>query len=95
MALTETSSSTETIAALATATGQGGVGIVRVSGPKSKVIAEAVIGFEPKLVTHTSLPFLILQVKKLMKASRYSSKGQIPLPEKMFLNYKAMVDRLS
>jgi tRNA modification GTPase len=31
---------TDTIAAIATATGRGGVGIVRVSGPKSRVVAE-------------------------------------------------------
>lgn len=39
---------TDTIAAIATAPGQAGVGIVRVSGPSAAVIARAVLGFEPK-----------------------------------------------
>jgi len=38
---------TETIAALATPPGQGGVGIVRVSGPKSAAIARAMLGQLP------------------------------------------------
>ena len=38
-----------TICAIATAPGRGGVGIVRVSGPKAKSIAEQLIGFTPKL----------------------------------------------
>jgi len=39
---------TDTIAAIATAPGQAGVGIVRVSGPKASAIARAMLGFEPK-----------------------------------------------
>lgn len=39
---------TETIAAIATAPGRGGVGIVRVSGPLAREIAEAICGFQPK-----------------------------------------------
>ncbi len=39
---------TDTIAAIATAPGQAGVGIVRVSGPKASVIARAMLGFDPK-----------------------------------------------
>ncbi|NRP11115.1 MULTISPECIES: tRNA uridine-5-carboxymethylaminomethyl(34) synthesis GTPase MnmE [unclassified Marinobacterium] len=42
------SSSKDTIVAQATATGQGGVGIVRLSGPKSAEILEAFIGFKAK-----------------------------------------------
>lgn len=38
---------TDTIAAIATAPGRGGVGIVRVSGPKAARIAEAVLGKLP------------------------------------------------
>jgi len=37
---------TDTIAALATATGRGGVGIVRISGPKAKQIAEQLLPFK-------------------------------------------------
>lgn len=40
---------TETIAAIATAPGRGGVGIVRVSGPKSVEIAESILGHCPKI----------------------------------------------
>ncbi|WP_339799379.1 tRNA uridine-5-carboxymethylaminomethyl(34) synthesis GTPase MnmE [uncultured Marinobacter sp.] len=39
---------TETIAAIATAPGQAGVGIVRVSGPQARAIAERVLGFAPR-----------------------------------------------
>lgn len=38
----------DTIAAIATAPGRGGVGIVRVSGPKSLAIAESILGRTPK-----------------------------------------------
>ena len=37
----------DTIAAQATAPGRGGVGIIRLSGPKSLAIAKQIIGFEP------------------------------------------------
>lgn len=36
-----------TIAAIATAPGRGGVGIVRISGPQAKAIAEQLLGFTP------------------------------------------------
>ncbi|MFT7110477.1 MAG: tRNA modification GTPase [Psychrobacter glaciei] len=39
---------TDTIVAIATPPGRGGVGIIRVSGPKSKVIANEMLGFNPK-----------------------------------------------
>ncbi|BEH16543.1 tRNA uridine-5-carboxymethylaminomethyl(34) synthesis GTPase MnmE [Marinobacter shengliensis] len=39
---------TDTIAAIATAPGQAGVGIVRVSGPKAVEIAQNMLGFEPR-----------------------------------------------
>ncbi len=39
---------TDTIAAIATAPGQAGVGIVRVSGPKARAMAKQLLGFEPK-----------------------------------------------
>jgi tRNA modification GTPase len=39
--------STDTIAAIATASGAGGIGIVRVSGPLSQTIAKAVLGHCP------------------------------------------------
>lgn len=40
--------STDTIAAIATAPGQAGVGIVRVSGPEAAAIAARLLGFEPR-----------------------------------------------
>lgn len=39
---------TDTIVAIATPPGRGGVGIIRVSGAKSKYIAESIVGFVPK-----------------------------------------------
>lgn len=39
---------TDTIAAIATAPGQAGVGIVRVSGPDARAIAARMLGYEPK-----------------------------------------------
>ncbi|MFL1485816.1 tRNA uridine-5-carboxymethylaminomethyl(34) synthesis GTPase MnmE [Marinobacter sp. LN3S78] len=39
---------TDTIAAIATAPGQAGVGIVRVSGPSAAAIASSVLGFKPR-----------------------------------------------
>lgn len=39
---------TETIAAIATAPGQSGVGIVRISGPGARVIARTMLGFAPR-----------------------------------------------
>jgi tRNA modification GTPase len=48
---------TETIAAVATAPGRGGVGIVRVSGAKALQIANAVLGFEPKVRYAHYCPF--------------------------------------
>jgi tRNA modification GTPase len=38
----------DTIVAIATPPGRGGVGIIRVSGPKSKAIANDILGFTPK-----------------------------------------------
>lgn len=38
----------DTITAIATASGRGGVGIVRISGPLSLTIAKKLLGFEPK-----------------------------------------------
>ncbi|REL28744.1 tRNA uridine-5-carboxymethylaminomethyl(34) synthesis GTPase MnmE [Thalassotalea euphylliae] len=43
------SSNTETIAAQATAPGRGGVGIIRVSGPKASEVAEQLLGKCPKV----------------------------------------------
>lgn len=47
----------ETIAAQATATGRGGVGIVRVSGPLSANIATAILGHCPRARQAEYLPF--------------------------------------
>ncbi|VAW66020.1 tRNA-5-carboxymethylaminomethyl-2-thiouridine(34)synthesis protein MnmE [hydrothermal vent metagenome] len=52
-----THSNTETIAAIATAPGRGGVGIVRVSGSKSSDIADKILGKTPKVRTAEYLSF--------------------------------------
>ena len=48
----------DTIAAIATPPGQGGVGIVRVSGPHAKAIAVALLGHCPKPRMAEYLSFL-------------------------------------
>jgi len=48
----------DTIVAQATANGRGGVGIVRLSGPKSLDLAKAFIGFEPKARYAHYTPFI-------------------------------------
>jgi len=47
----------ETITAQATPPGRGGVGIIRVSGPKAKLVAQAILGKIPKIRTAEYLPF--------------------------------------
>lgn len=49
---------TDTIAAIATAPGQAGVGIVRVSGPAASTIAQTILGFAPKARYAHYGPFL-------------------------------------
>ena len=57
--------SQDTIAAQATAPGRGGVGIIRVSGPKAEQIARAVIGSVPKARYAHYGPFLDEQGSEL------------------------------
>jgi tRNA modification GTPase len=52
-----TVSQTTTIAAQATAPGRGGVGIIRVSGPEAKNVAEAILGKVPEIRKAEYLPF--------------------------------------
>lgn len=49
---------TDTIAALATPPGRGGVGIIRVSGTAAPMIAQAILGFHPKPRYAHHAPFL-------------------------------------
>ena len=48
----------DTICAIATATGRGGIGIVRISGPKTRQISAEILGFEPTPRTAHSTNFL-------------------------------------
>ena len=48
----------DTIAAIATPPGTGGVGIVRISGPKTSTIAETLLGSPPRPRYATFSPFL-------------------------------------
>ena len=52
------SNKTDTIAAIATATGSGGIGVVRVSGPAAQSIAVEILGHCPKPRYAAYLPFL-------------------------------------
>lgn len=51
-------SQTTTIAAQATAPGRGGVGIIRVSGPEAKSVAQAILGKVPEVRKAEYLPFM-------------------------------------
>ena len=53
-----TDQNTETIAAIATPPGRGGVGIIRISGPLAKTIAEDILGKLPKPRYADYLPFI-------------------------------------
>ncbi len=48
----------DTIVALATPPGRGGIGILRISGPLSTKVAEAVLGKIPKIRSAEFLPFM-------------------------------------
>ena len=52
------SNKTDTIAAIATAAGSGGIGVVRVSGPAAQSIATEILGHCPKPRYAAYLPFL-------------------------------------
>lgn len=52
------SNKTDTIAAIATASGSGGIGVVRVSGPAAQSIATEILGHCPKPRFAAYLPFL-------------------------------------
>jgi tRNA modification GTPase len=49
---------TDTIAAIATASGSGGIGVVRVSGPQAPVIAQSILGRCPAPRHAAFMPFL-------------------------------------
>ncbi len=53
-----TSNKKETIAAIATASGSGGIGVVRVSGPAAQSIATEILGHCPKPRFAAYLPFM-------------------------------------
>jgi len=86
--------STDTITAQATAPGRGGVGIVRVSGPKAKAIAEALVpsALTPRLATYT--PFVDANNSVIDQGIALFFKGP-NLPVKMYLNCRAMAVKLS
>ena len=48
---------TDTIAAIATASGSGGIGVVRVSGPQAPAIAQSILGHCPAPRHAVYLPF--------------------------------------
>lgn len=60
-----TLSATDTIAAQATAPGKGGVGIIRISGPQAKTVAQVILGKCPKTRYADYLPFKTQQGETL------------------------------
>ncbi len=86
---------TDTIAAIATAPGRGGVGIVRVSGPKAKEIALTMLGFEPKVrYAHYCITVRLKTVtdRLWMKVWLCTSLLLIRSPVKTYLNYRDTAD---
>ncbi len=53
-----TAADTDTIVACATPAGHGGVGIVRVSGPRARLIATGILGTVPTARRARFVPFL-------------------------------------
>lgn len=82
--------SRDTIAAIATAQGRGGVGIVRVSGQLAKTIAQQMTGREltPRYAHYG--PFYADQQQALDEGLALYFAGPNSLPGKMFWSCKAM-----
>lgn len=66
---------TETIAAQATAPGRGGVGIIRVSGPEAKNVAQTLLGKVPEVRKAEYLPFYDRNQKTLDQGIALYFKG--------------------
>lgn len=66
---------TETIAAQATAPGRGGVGIIRVSGPEAKFVAQKILGKVPEVRKAEYLPFYDKNQKTLDQGIALYFKG--------------------
>lgn len=75
----------DTIAALAAPPGRGGVGIIRVSGPACREIAQAMVGHCPAPDTLTTAPFKARRAA-LMRVSPCSSMAPTRLPAKTYWN---------
>ncbi len=80
---------TDTIVAQATAPGRGGVGIIRVSGPKANLVAEEVTGKTLKPRYAEYLPFQAENGTVLDQGIACTSLTHIRLQAKMYLNCKA------
>ncbi len=72
---TEFPSTTETIAAQATPPGRGGVGIIRISGPEVKNVAQAILGKVPELRKAEYLTFNSLSQQPLDQGIALFFKG--------------------
>jgi len=68
-------SNQSTIAAQATAPGRGGVGIIRVSGPEAKNVAQVILGRVPEIRKAEYLPFLDEKQKVLDQGIALYFKG--------------------
>ena len=82
----------DTIAAIATPPGRGGISVIRISGPLSTRIIREVLRsaiLTPRVAS--IFPFTMLMMKSLIKASQFIFLIPIHLLAKMFSNCKAMV----
>lgn len=81
----------DTIVAMATPAGRGGVGIIRVSGPATRAIAVATTGMLPTPRLATLTTFVDETQVVLDEGIPCFFLGRTPLPVKMYLNCRAMV----
>ena len=83
----------ETIVAQATAPGRGGIGILRVSGPKAVEVAQAVLGKCPNQEWQIIYLFKDADGTVLDQGIALYFKSPIPLPVKTYWNCKVMADK--
>ncbi len=84
-----------TIAAIATAPGRGGIGIVRVSGHGCRAIAEALLGRVPAPRTRSCTASATRRASRSTKASRSSSPGPRRSPARTCSSCRATAARWS
>ena len=71
----------DTIAAIATPAGRGGIGVVRLSGPRAPAIARSILGRCPRRGTRaTQRVFATRAARRSTRASRCTFRRRTPIP---------------